>query len=89
MTIKATKKPVEVVRYTGDNLEEVQNFCGKSYVGYRVHDNAVCITYDYVFVPIGYYIIKDGEELFACEPNKFESTYYIEKETQNNDNHTN
>ena len=86
------KKPVviEALRWTGRNLEEVQNFLGGSFVKYEVVcDTAWEVgkgipfteisikTIDAVAIAInGDYIVKGVQgEFYPCKPDIFEATY--------------
>ena len=75
------KKPViiEAVQWTGDNIDEIINFCGNSltFKGSKpsriyIHTfkgRYLCSPYDY--------IIKDDElgMFYPCKPDVFEQTY--------------
>lgn len=81
MIMKVRKKPVEVeaVQWTGENLGEIIDFCGK-YLSFIEGDSH---TFMYVQtledshrVSLNDYIIKDIKgEFYPCKPDIFEMTY--------------
>lgn len=88
----ARKKPVEVevCKWTGENWDEIQNFCGD--VAYKdvIQDgmdcgmpNLVSALFIYTLegshqANIGDYIIKGiNGEFYPCKPDIFEKTYDI------------
>lgn len=81
--MKATKKPVtiECVKWDGENLEEVQNFCGTSYIGGGKDDDKKLVISTLkgdMLASVGDYIIKGMKgEFYPCKPDIFEKTYDI------------
>lgn len=81
MVMKVRKKPVEVeaVQWTGENLEELIDFCGK----YLFFINSSLRDLVYIKTPEGShrvslndYIIKGIKgEFYPCKPDIFEATY--------------
>ena len=62
--MKATKKPVtiECVKWDGENLEEVENFCGTSYIGGGKDDDKKLVISTLegdMLASVGDFIIKD------------------------------
>lgn len=85
MIMKYRKKPVviEAVQWTGDNNEEINNFCGDSakFVTSRL-GNAVLYSLGietlegFMQASTGDYIIKGvNGEYYPCKPDIFEKTY--------------
>jgi hypothetical protein len=81
--MKATKKPVtvECVKWDGENLEEVKNFCGPSYIGGgKDGDRKLVISTleGDMLASVGDFIIKGVKgEFYPCKPDIFEQTYDI------------
>lgn len=85
--MKATKKPVtkpvtiECVKWDGENLEEVQNFCGTSYIGGGKDDDKKLVISTLegdMLASVGDFIIKGVKgEFYPCKPDIFEQTYDI------------
>lgn len=81
--MKATKKPVtiECVKWDGENLEEVKNFCGTSYIGGGKDDDKKLVISTLegdMLASVGDFIIKGVKgEFYPCKPDIFEKTYDI------------
>lgn len=81
--MKATKKPVtiECVKWDGENLEEVQNFCGISYIGGGKDDDKKLVISTLegdMLASVGDFIIRGVKgEFYPCKPDIFEQTYDI------------
>ncbi|CAM0076263.1 hypothetical protein VPHK391_0073 [Vibrio phage K391] len=93
--IKATKKPVtiEAIQWTGENLEELINFTGKSdgfdewfptWDDYEKHVANEEYTFKVIALEgsmtahVGDYIIKGVQgEFYPCKPEIFNATYNI------------
>ena len=90
MIKKYVKKPVVIsaVEWTGDNIEEIRNFCGDA-ADIEYHDAAWKVGKAPVYADlslitlegkmhasIGDYIIRGVQgEFYACKPDIFERTY--------------
>ena len=81
--MKATKKPVtiECVKWDGENLEEIKNFCGTSYIGGAKDDDKKLVISTLegdMLTSVGDLIIKGVKgEFYPCKPDIFEQTYDI------------
>ena len=81
--MKATKKPVtvECVKWDGENLEEIKNFCGPSYIGGGKDDDKKLVISTLegdMLASVGDFIIKGVKgEFYPCKPDIFEQTYDI------------
>ena len=81
--MKAIKKPVtvECVKWDGENLEEVKNFCGPSYIGGGKDDDKKLVISTLegdMLASVGDFIIKGVKgEFYPCKPDIFEQTYDI------------
>lgn len=83
--MKYRKKPVviEAVRWTGENIEEINNFCGNyakfatSHLGNVVFYSLGIETLEgFMQASVGDYIIKDANgEFYPCKAHIFEETY--------------
>ena len=75
------KKPVviQAVQWNGDNVEEVQSFCGDNcMMGYSdiYFFFSIKTLEGDMYVSIGDYIIKGvNGEFYPCKPDIFEKTY--------------
>lgn len=92
--MKYRKKPIEVeaVRWTGENLKEIETFCGKSLI-HDIIDIAKGRPYKLIVIKTlkgnmiafeGDYIIKDisSGEFYLCKSDIFKMTY---EEVEDND----
>ena len=98
MIIKATKKPVtiEAIQWTGENLEELIAFTGKSdrfdewfpsWSDYEKHVKSEGYTFKVITLEgnmtahVGDYIIKGVQgEFYPCKPDIFKATYDFKEE---------
>lgn len=77
MIMRVRKKPVEVeaVQWTGENLEEIREFCGDKlqFVFSSIYINTLEGSHR---VSLGDYVIKGVKgEFYPCKPDIFETTY--------------
>jgi hypothetical protein len=75
------EKPVVVqaVQYTGNNIEEIRNFCTCD-MGHNAKDGRYFVKtfFGNQDMNVGDYIIKDGIGYFRiCEPDRFNRVYEI------------
>lgn len=81
MIMKVRKKPVEVeaVQWTGENLGEIVDFCGKYlfFINGSLHDLVYIKTCEGSHrLSLNDYIIKGIKgEFYPCKPDIFEMTY--------------
>lgn len=81
--MKATKKPVtiEFIKWDGENLEEVKNFVGASYIGGgNDHDKKIVIStlQGDSLARVGDLIIKGEKgEFYPCNPDVFAKWYEV------------
>lgn len=71
------KKPVviQAVQWNGDNVEEVQSFCGEDCIMNTDFFSIKTLEGD-MYVSVGDYIIKGvNGEFYPCKPDIFEKTY--------------
>lgn len=89
--MKATKKPVtiEFIKWDGENLEEVKNFVGASYVGVgKDADKKMVIStlQGYSLASVGDLIIKGEKgEFYPCNPEVFDKWYEIVQDGNTDD----
>ena len=83
MALKYRKLPIviEAVQWTGDNLDEVREFCGKSFLG-SFSDLSMELTIGALEGPhkasLMDYIIKGiAGEFYPCKSEIFKKTYAI------------
>lgn len=78
MINKYRKKPVivEAIQYTGDNIEEIKDFCKDCSV---LFDSLIIFTLEgRMKASINDYIIKGvNGEFYPCKPDVFEKTYEL------------
>lgn len=75
---RARKKPVEVdiIRWTGTNEVEIQNFFGDIYPGFGQGDVLIHTLEGTMSAAPGDYIIKGVEgEFYPCKPSVYQKTY--------------
>jgi hypothetical protein len=75
---RARKKPVEVdiIRWTGTNQVQIQNFFGDIYPGFGQGNVFFYAFDDEVTAEPGDYIIKGVEgEFYPCKPSVYQKTY--------------
>lgn len=79
---KYTKKPVEIeaIQWTGDNRDEIWEFCPLSYFNTDLETGALSLMIQTLEgsmqASIGDYIIKGIKgEFYPCKPDIFEMTY--------------
>ena len=81
MIMKVRKKPVEVeaVQWTGENSEEIIEFCGKYLFFIKGDSHTFMYTQTlegFHRVSLNDYIIKDIKgEFYPCKPDIFKMTY--------------
>lgn len=90
--IRARKKPVDVaaLRWTGENLEEMQAFVGPEPVtheaGFRTFDTApqprghvwAKLERGWIPCPVGHWVIRGvAGEFYPCDPDVFAETYEV------------
>lgn len=77
--MKYRKKPVviEAVRWTGENREEIDKFCGRNVVWGENKKCFLVLTREgTLLATMGDYIIKGvNGELYPCKPDVFAKTY--------------
>jgi len=74
------KKPVRIkaVEYTGNNFDELQDFCGEDISGVMVYNKPIRILTleGPIFAQVGDWIICGVKgEHYPCKPDIFEQTY--------------
>lgn len=77
------KKPIEVyaIQWTGENKDEVQEFCGdKARFGRYISSDHLCLVIDTLEgmhnAAVGDYIIRGvNGEFYPCKPDIFKKTY--------------
>lgn len=76
------KKPqlIEAIQYTGDNLEEIQLWCGNHLTEFSDGTFGIQTLEGVMKASIGDYIIKGIKgEFYPCKPDIFDMTYdYVE-----------
>ena len=83
--MKATKKPVTIdfTKWDGENLEEVKNFVGDSYIGGGNNDPEKKVVISTLqgdsLASVGDLIIKgENGDFYTCKPDIFAKTYDVE-----------
>ena len=90
--MKATKKPVtiEFIKWDGENLEEVKNFVGDSYIGggNDGYDKKLVIStlQGDSLASVGDLIIKgENGDFYPCNPEVFEKWYEVVQDEKTDD----
>ena len=85
--MKYTNKRVtiEAIRWTGSNLQEIDNFMGASGHGFVANEETMFIhtLHGKMFATKGDYIIKGIQgEFYPCKPDIFDKSYDVAEETE-------